>query len=136
MRQKIEEPVTYGLEAEDLVYQCRDCGEEFVFPARVSVRDLKGHFGLEKAVQLIEDRQVMQQRLNDLISAGRLDEAMDYQTDLNELEYLILNYSVPMSQEAYIYRGFTMAPESCPKCRQKRKAEAHNMGIEMIRKSW
>lgn len=118
---------------EDQVCVCKDCGQEFIFRARVNAQDLENYFTPDIAEKLIQNIQTMEDRVDDLTRASRFDEAMECQEELVQFKDTIQRYADVQSQELYSYHGFSHSPARCPQCQAKIKGEAQNRGNQKKR---
>ncbi len=112
-----------GKESKDKIIECKECGENFVFPYQIQVKDLYQSITEEKAHEIFEKRNSLQEKIASLTEKGKLSEAKRLQEEFSKLEDMIIRLSNGNSQEAYNFRGFTNDPARCPKCRKKSKEE-------------
>lgn len=90
---------------------CKDCGEEFIFKAKMIVN--------EKGKEIMSKIALLDEKIKDLNSKGKTLEACELQKELVVLEYNKQAYLNMNSQEAYALYGFTNEPARCPECRRK-----------------
>lgn len=109
-------------ELKDKIIECKDCKEQFIFPAKISEKDLSQNLDEEKAREVLKERDLLQEKIKSLTDSGQISDAQNLQREFNNLEDMIIKLSNGNSQEAYDFRGFTHEPARCPECRRKEKA--------------
>ena len=97
---------------------CKDCGEEFIFKAKITEKDFS-ELNLKEGKELLSVRSFLEEKIENLISNGKSLEAQELQKELNILEHKIIYLSNGNSQETYDFCGFTNEPARCPDCRRR-----------------
>lgn len=104
---------------EDKILVCKDCGKEFVFPAKITVTELSREISEETAQKLLNKRDMLSMTLNLM---EEVEEKKVLSKQLYTVESAIVELSSGNTQEAYQFRGFTNDPSRCLKCRTMRKS--------------
>jgi|GEM_PF-4874314 len=97
---------------------CKDCGEEFIFKAKITENDFP-RLDVKEGEKLLSRRTFLKEKVENLISSGKSLEVKEFQEELNMLENMIVFLSNGNSQEAYSFYEFTNESARCPDCRRK-----------------